>query len=114
MNACRNILETIDEEPEFLGKVITGDEACVFQYDPETKRQSLRWKSPGSPRPKKVRMSKSKIKVMLIAFFDRKRLVHHEFVPEGQTVNQQFYKEVLGRLHDRVRRSRLNLWENHS
>ena len=26
VNVCRNILETIDEEPEFLGKVITGDE----------------------------------------------------------------------------------------
>ena len=59
-------------------------------------------------------MSKSKIKVMLINFFDQKGLVHHEFVPEGQTVNQHFYKEVLGRLHDRVRRSRRNLWENHS
>ena len=47
-------------------------------------------------------------------FFDQKGLVHHEFVPEGQTVNQNFYKEVLGRLHDRVRRSRRNLWENHS
>ena len=35
-------------------------------------------------------------------FFDQKGLVHHEFVPEGQTVNQHFYKEVLGRLHDRV------------
>ena len=72
VNVCRNILETIDEEPEFLGKVITGDETWVFQYDPETKRQSLQWKSPGSPRPKKVRMSKSKIKVMLITFLTKK------------------------------------------
>ena len=41
VNVCRNILETTDEEPEFLGKVITGDETWVFQYSPETKRQSL-------------------------------------------------------------------------
>ena len=31
--------------PEFLGRVITGDETWVFQYDPETKRQSLHWKT---------------------------------------------------------------------
>ena len=41
VNVCRNILETIDEEPEFLGKVIIGDETWFFQYDPETKRQNL-------------------------------------------------------------------------
>ena len=83
MNVCRNILEAIDEEPEFLGKVITGDKTWVFQYDPKIKRQSLQWKSPGSPRPKKVRMSKSKIKVTLITFFNQKGLVHHKFVLVG-------------------------------
>ena len=34
VKVCRDILEKIDEEPEFLGKVITGDETWVFQYDP--------------------------------------------------------------------------------
>ena len=45
-NVCRNILQMIEEEPDFLGKVITGDETWVFQYDPETTRQSLQWKTP--------------------------------------------------------------------
>ena len=40
-------------------------------------------------------MSKSKIKEMLIAFFDQKGLVHHELVPEGETMNQHFYHQVL-------------------
>ena len=79
-----------EEEPDFLGKVITGDETWVFQYDPETTRQSLQWKTPALPRPTKARMLKSKIKVMLITFDDKRGLVHHEVVPEGQTVNQHF------------------------
>ena len=33
---------------------------------------------------------KSKVKVMLIAFFDQKGTVHYEFVPEDETVNQHF------------------------
>ena len=49
---------------------------------------------------------KTKIKTMLITFFDQKGLVHHEFVPQGQTVNQHFYQQVLNRLNDRVRRCR--------
>jgi len=35
---------------------------------------------------------------MLINFFYANGIVHKEFVPPGQTVNQQFYLEVLKRL----------------
>lgn len=34
--------------------------------------------------------------MMLIAFFDSKGLIHHKFVPSGQTVNAAFYlQEVM-------------------
>ena len=49
---------------------------------------------------------------MLICFFDIKGLVHFEFVSQGQTVNQQFYLEVLKRLRDAVRRKRPELWRS--
>lgn len=89
LSVCRDLLEKMWV---FLGWVITGDETWVFQYDLETKRQSLQLKTQNSPRAKKAHMTKSKIKVMLIAFFDQRGEVHHEFVPQGQTVNQQFYR----------------------
>ena len=57
-------------------------------------------------------MSRSKIKVMLVVFFDWKGIVHHEFVPRGQMVNKQLYQEILARLRDAVRRKRPELWEN--
>ena len=49
---------------------------------------------------------------MLIAFFDSRRLIYHEFVPQGQTVNQHYYREVLDRLIQRMRRIRRQQWEN--
>ena len=61
----------------------------------ETKRQSQQWTTPNSSLPKKAHMPKSKIKTMLITFFDQKGLIHHEFVPQNQTVNQRFYQQVL-------------------
>ena len=39
---------------------------------------------------------------MLICFFDSQGILHKEFVPPGQTVNQTFYQEVLERLRKRV------------
>ena len=100
LNACRDILQQMEADEKLLENVITGDESWVFQYDPETKRQSRQWKSVSSP--KKSRMQRSQVKVMLITFFDHQGMVHHEFVPQGQTVNQHFYKEVLTRLVNKI------------
>jgi hypothetical protein len=39
---------------------------------------------------------------MLTAFFYAKGIIDYEFVPEKQTVNGKFYKEVIRRLIARV------------
>jgi len=74
--------------------------------------QSSQWMGKGSPRPKTARMSRSKIKVLLVVFFDWKGIVHHEFVPCAQMVNKQLHQEVLACLRNAVRRKRPELWEN--
>ena len=50
-------------------------------------------------------------KVMLITFFDIDGVVHHEFVPPGQTVNGHFYVQVLQRLRDAVQRKQRDKWQ---
>jgi len=100
------MLQKAESNENFLGQIIMGDETWVYGYDPETKRQSSQWKSADSPRPKKVRQVRSKVKVMLIIFFDMEGIVHYEYVPQGQTVNQQFYLQVLTRLRLAVSRKR--------
>jgi hypothetical protein len=90
--------------------VITGDETWCFQYDPETKRHSMQWKTQNSPRPKKARMSRSLVKFMFVCFFNHKGTVHYEFIAQGRTVNQQYYLEVLTRLRESVRRKGPELW----
>ena len=96
-DACLHLLERIQRDRNFSKNVITGDETRIFEYDPETKRQSREWHTSASPLPKKAR-SKSKIKSMLICFFDSEGIVHTEFVPEGHTVNPFYYREIRERL----------------
>jgi len=92
----------LERQDDILGRVITGDETWGYQYDPETKQQSAQWKTANSPRPKKFCQSKSKVRTMLLTFFDIRGIVHYEFVPTGQTVNQVYYLEVMERLHEKV------------
>jgi len=84
---CQELRQRALDDPSFMLRVITGDKSWVYGYDPETKQQSSQWKSPGSPRPKKARQSRSTTKSMLILFFDIRGIVHHEFSPQGQTMN---------------------------
>jgi len=100
---CQKLRQRAVDDPSFMSRVITGDESWVYGYDPETKQQSSQWKSPGSPRPKKARQSRSATNSMLIVFFDIRGIVRHEFVPEGQTVNAEFYCSVLRRLREDIR-----------
>ena len=66
------------------------------------------------PKPKKSRLEKSKVKTMLICFYDSKGIVHKEFVPLGQNVNAIFYLGVLKRLVRRIRRVRSEYREDGS
>jgi len=99
-----HILSDLLRNAEMSDRVITGDETWYFQYDPETKRQSMQWKTQNSPRAKKSRLSRSQVKTKLVCFFDHKGIVHYEFTAQGQTVNYQCYLEVLTRLWESVRR----------
>ena len=101
-----DIIESIEHDPGFLKKVVTGDKSWFFENDPKTKKQSLEWHTANSPKQKKAKMSKSKIKSMLTCFMDSTEIIQKKFALPGQTVNQHFYREVLERLRKRDARVR--------
>jgi len=72
---CLDLLQRIENEPDFLNSIFTCDKTWICTYDLETKRQSMQWKSTSSPRPKKACMSCSKFKAMSIVFFDIQGIV---------------------------------------
>ena len=77
------------------------EESWINCYDPETKRQISQWMHAGSPIPKKARQSKSAHKLLMIPFFDSTGMIYMYWVPTGQTVNKEYYVEVLRALRKR-------------
>ena len=70
--------------------------------------------SPHFPRPKTAWKLRSKIKIMLIAFFDARGVVRFRFLPQGQTINQHVYKETMRRLLRAVQTRRPEMRKNKS
>ena len=106
---CHTIFSDI-----LLIKVITGDESWVYGYDVETKAQSSQWRHTESPGPKKARQVRSNVKVLLTVLFDYHGVVHQEFLPQGRTVNKEYYLEVMCRLREAIRKKCRELWKNNS
>ena len=59
---------------------------------------------------KKACQVRSHVKVMLTVFFDSMGVVNHEFLPQGRTVNKEYYLEVTQRLREAVRKKRPDAW----
>ncbi|UYV82794.1 hypothetical protein LAZ67_22000882 [Cordylochernes scorpioides] len=112
MNIANEMLDSVRDDPNLLQRVITGDEAWVYGYDVETKAQSSQWKLPHEPRPKKARQVRSNVKVLLTVFFDCRGVVHHEFLPQGRTVNKEYYLQVMRNFREAIRQKRSDLWKN--
>ncbi|UYV71381.1 hypothetical protein LAZ67_8002859 [Cordylochernes scorpioides] len=112
MNIANEMLDSVRDDPNLLQRVIIGDEAWVYGYDVETKAQSSQWKLPHEPRPKKARQVRSNVNVLLTVFFDCRGVVHHEFLPQGRTVNKEYYLQVMRNLRKAIRQKRPDLWKN--
>ena len=67
-----------------------------------------------SLRAKNTWQVQSKVKVMLVAILNYQGIVLHEYTPEGQTVNKEYYWEVLCYVGDAVQTQEtgaVDFWE---
>lgn len=97
---CQDIANRVKSEPEFLQRVITGDEICFYEYDAESETVPTEEKNP------------KYLKTTWICFFDQRGVVHKEFVPQNQIVDNNYYVEVLERLQNSVRTNRPQIAKN--
>jgi len=61
---CQDLL--MGQDGRFWENIITGDETWCFAYDPAIKRQSAEVVGQNSPKPKKLRFQKSRVKMITV------------------------------------------------
>ena len=72
----REEVKLINSDPAALDALMTCDESWIDCYDPDTKRESSQWKHAGFPRPKKAKLSKFTLKLLMIPFFDSTGIIY--------------------------------------
>jgi hypothetical protein len=88
MRIAEDMLGRVNLDSTFMNRIVTGDETWVYEFSMLTSQQASQWRFPTTePKPKKPRQSRSKVKVILTAFFDYSGFVSSEFLPEGQIRN---------------------------
>jgi hypothetical protein len=96
---CSELLERFGAEGEaFLSRIITDDETWVHHYEPKTKRQSMEWHHPQSPRKKKFKTTPSAGKVMITVFWDIHGVILVDVMGRGETSNSDAYIKTLKKL----------------
>ncbi|GFR61082.1 histone-lysine N-methyltransferase SETMAR [Elysia marginata] len=99
---CAELLKHYEEAgEEFVQRIVTGDESWVHQFDPESKRQSMKYMHKSSPSPRKFKVAR---KVMLTVFWDSDGIIHIEFLKQGNSVNSERYISTLRKLSVRLKR----------
>lgn len=77
-----------------LSEIVTGDETWIYQYDPETKRQSTVWVFQDEAPPTKTRRARSAGKCLVATFFSASGHVATIPLTEQRTVTAKWYTEV--------------------
>ena len=105
--SSEQILEFFQRDPnDFVSRVVTTDETCLYHCGQETKQESMEWWHSGSSRPKKFRVQKSAVKVLASIFLDQDGIILINHLPKGQTINAEYYSSLMVQLKDILKEKR--------
>ena len=92
VESSQNLLEVYNANPEdFHTRLVTGDETWLHHWDPDTKKESMQWKHPGSPPPKKFRTQPAS-KVMATV---SKGIILIDYKTAGTSITGESYANVI-------------------
>ena len=107
VESSQELLKVYNTNPEdFHTRLVTGDETWLHHWDPDTEKESMQWKRPSSPPPKKFRTQPSASKVMAKVFWDSKGIILIDYKPAGTSITGEYYANVIKQLRVAIKEKR--------
>ena len=100
------MVERINSDPAVLDTLMTCDESWICCYDQRPTDRAPYGGILALPDPRRLDRAKSTHKHLIIPFFDSTGMISMHWVPTGQTVNKEYYVEVLREFRRRFRRKK--------
>ena len=97
---CRFVQRFEREGEDFLSWILTADETCISLYKLEPKEQYTMCKTPGSPSPKKFKVSRLTKKLLFIMFFNLHGFILSHAVLQGMTFTANYNSKVSLKLNN--------------
>jgi len=102
ISICDSLYKCNEETP-FLKQVVTGDEKWIIYNNVEQKRSWGKRNEPPLATPKAGLHPK---KVMLCVWWDWKKILYYELLPNNETINSEKYCSQLNKLKAVVKQKR--------
>ena len=107
VESSQELLEVYNANSEdFHTRLVTGDETCITTGTQILKKESMQWKRPGSPPPKKFHTQPSASKVMATVFWDSKGIILIDYKPAGTSITGDYYANVIKQLRVAIKEKR--------
>ena len=108
----REMVELINSDSTVLDALVTCNESWIYCYDPETRDRVPSGSMLAFSDPRKPHRANPPTNFWWSLFFDSTGMIYKHWVPTGQTVNKEYYVEVLREIKKRFRRKRPALFKS--
>src|SRR5699024_613618 len=98
VECCRKLIDLYRKRQTFLSNLLTCDEKQIYFDNSKVVRH---WRLTGKLEGEKLLFPKPSIhckKIMILVFWSAHGVIHYEYLPSGQTIDSEYYCDVLDRV----------------
>jgi hypothetical protein len=99
MECCEELLQECEPNPvKFFGRIVTGDETWVHDYDSLSRLKVMAWKKSGEDTPTRASQQRSAGKIMLVIFWDIDGVLLTHYLTHEKAIDGSYYTSFIEQL----------------
>ena len=107
VECCQEFLELCGDDLDGVcNRIVTCDETWIYQYDPESKQESMEWRKREEKPPRKFKVQRVATKLMATVFWDSSGILLIDYLPKGATMNGEYYAALIAQVREAIKEKR--------